>query len=514
MIQRQTSVLATTLKISQSWALRSYLDEEAVRDLAANLVEQARAARAPAVRVQESLLTMSASARRARSVRDSYWRESSPNEPDLTAAFSTSLRMLTAKTARRLVGGLYKEIGRWGDQYFPYYADEANEVLGRLPRICDGLNAAWRIKFAAVLGGLADDLASDQLIEITCQARMVALALAVTATPDLVDRILDHPLLGEKAGLGAGWVPHLEDLRWGEAAHAIAWHGPALIAYDADYTYSLEPSSTDSSKQDLRPEAWFTPQSDSDVSVPDPPRWFALKLQAGLPPATVPEAFGTSSGEAIALRRLISGILERHLAWERHCARGSEIESGQPVQAFLLVRPQQLDYMTRKRAREEQEALLLEDDGRLIESAAQLFQVEHNLDDDRAMFEPVVPVPGQDSAVLWAITLYFQEFTGTAALLTKRPDMGLGHGFGSDHDSWLFPTSEHLTARLHGAAFAGCVEGLIVMAPEGHADPAHPGTPWALYSTRSGAVSCTACPPEAIEDSHPNLRVALGSALA
>ncbi|AQW46552.1 hypothetical protein SHXM_00015 [Streptomyces hygroscopicus] len=46
---------------------------------------------------------------------------------------------------------LYTDAVHLGDQPYAYYADERDGVLLRLPRVCDGMDAAWRLRFAGIL---------------------------------------------------------------------------------------------------------------------------------------------------------------------------------------------------------------------------------------------------------------------------------------------------------------------------------------------------------------------------
>ncbi|MFI1701405.1 hypothetical protein ACH419_36370 [Streptomyces bobili] len=55
-LRHQARVLAAALHISESWALRSYLDEDTVQRLAANLVREVNAARPVREIVREHVL--------------------------------------------------------------------------------------------------------------------------------------------------------------------------------------------------------------------------------------------------------------------------------------------------------------------------------------------------------------------------------------------------------------------------------------------------------------------------
>ncbi|MCX4827014.1 hypothetical protein OG883_46105, partial [Streptomyces sp. NBC_01142] len=182
------------------------------------------------------------------------------------------------------------------------------------------------------------------------------------------------------------------------------------------------------------------------------------------------------------------------------------------AEAVILLRPQQLDYMTRKRARSEQQALIVEQNGRLVDSAAVRYQVEHDLNDAHDALDPVWSPAEQDAARLWAITLTLEDFSGTSALLERLPSQGLGSPY-TDGNNWQFASSAQLSDRIAGAAFSLPVEGIIVHAPESHGDSVHAAQAWGLVVTRSGHTFCTGCAPGRVEAAHHGLITALTHAL-
>ncbi|MFG2211023.1 hypothetical protein [Streptomyces sp. NPDC048638] len=184
----------------------------------------------------------------------------------------------------------------------------------------------------------------------------------------------------------------------------------------------------------------------------------------------------------------------------------------EPVEALVLLRPQQLDYMTRKKVRAEQQALIVEQNGRLVESAATRHQVEHDLDDAHDMFAPLWSPSEQDAARLWAITLTLEDHSGTAALLERLPSQGLGSPY-ADGNNWQFTSSARLADQLAGAAFSRPAEGIIVHAPASHGDSVHAAQAWGLVVTRSGHTICTCCAPGGVEVAHHGLINALKQAL-
>ncbi|MEU9761946.1 hypothetical protein AB0D98_19795 [Streptomyces sp. NPDC047987] len=510
-LRHQARVVAAALHISESWALRSYLDEDAVRGLAANLVREVNAARPVRELVLEVLAKVGGWARDDRLARDCAHPQRPAQGPELGPALVAELRALASVAAQQMAWDLYTDAVEFGDRPYAYYADERDGVLLRLPRVCDGMDAAWRLRFAGVLEQVARQLRADTEFVPVCHASTVALALAVTAAPELVDD-MDDSAAAESVGLDEGWSPHTAGLRIGGALRAIAWNSPALIAYDPEMTYSLEPSTYGiHGRDDLRPEAWFTPFTDLEPSAPSPPGWVVDALAGGLPAREDPPPFGADEAERAALADLATGIVEREAAWRRHRDNSGGVEE-EPVEAVVLLRPQQLDYMTRKRARSEQQALIVEQNGRLVESAAVRYQVEHDLDDDRDMFDPMWSPAEQDAARLWAITLTLEDFSGTSALLERLPSPGLGSPYDGGNN-WEFASSAQLADRIAGAAFSLPVEGVIVHAPEGHGDSVHAAQAWGLVVTRSGHTFCTGCAPGGVEAAHRGLITALTHAL-
>ncbi|MFB6984659.1 hypothetical protein ACNPQN_39070 [Streptomyces sp. NPDC056297] len=511
MLRHQARVVAAALHISESWALRSYLDEDAVRGLAANLVREMNAARPVREIAQDVLAKVGGWARDDRLARECAHPQSPAEGPELGPALVADLRALASVAAQQLAWDLYADAVRLGDQPYAYYADERDGVLLRLPRVCDGMDAAWRLRFAGILEQVAEQLRADTEFVPVCHASTVALALAVTAAFELFDD-MDGSEAAESVGLGEDWAPHFADLRIGRALRAIAWNSPALIAYDPEMTYSLQPSTNGiHGSDDLRPEAWFTPFTDLGPRLPSPPGWVVDAVAGGLPAREVPPPFGADEEERAALADLATGIIEREAAWRRHCDNSSGVEE-EPVEAVILLRPQQLDYMTRKRARAEQQALVVEQNGRLVESAAVRYQVEYDLDDAHDMFDPVWSPAEQDAARLWAITLTLEDFSGTSALLERLPSQGL-HSPYTDGNNWQFTSSAQLADRIAGAAFSRPVEGIIVHAPESHGDSVHAAQAWGLVVTRSGHTFCTGCAPGGVEAAHHGLITALAHAL-
>jgi hypothetical protein len=501
-LRHQARVVAAALHISESWAMRSYLDEDAVRGLAAYLVQEVNAARPVREMVQDVLTKIGGWARDDRQARECAHPQRPATGPELGPALGADLRALASAAAQQLAWDLYTDAVHLGDQTYAYYADERDGVLLRLPRVCDGMDAAWRLRFAGILEQVAEQLRADIEFVPVCHASTVALALAVTAAPDLIDD-MDDSAAAESVGLGEIWSPHTADLRIGRALRAIAWNSPALIAYDPEMTYSLEPSTNGvHGRDDLRPEAWFTPFTDLMPGPPSPPGWVADALASGLPAREDLPPFGADETERAALAALATGIVEREAAWRRHCV---EVE---PVEAVVLLRPQHLDYMTRKKARAEQQALIVEQNGRLVESAAVRYQVDHDLDDDRDMFDPLWSPAEQDAARLWAITLTLEDFSGTSALLERLPSQGLGSPY-TEGNNWQFASSVQLADRIAGAAFSRPVEGIIVHAPASHGDSVHAARAWGLVVARSGHALCTGCAPGGAEAAHHGLITAL-----
>ncbi|WP_405968888.1 hypothetical protein OG613_49265 (plasmid) [Streptomyces sp. NBC_00015] len=508
MLRHQARVVAAALHISESWALRSYLDEDAVRGLAANLVREVNAARPVREIVLDALAKVGGWARDDRLTRKCAHPQSPAKGPELGPALVADLRALASVAAQQLAWDLYTDAVHLGDQPYAYYADERDGVLLRLPRVCDGMDAAWRLRFAGVLEQVAQQLRADTEFVPVCHASTVALALAVTAAPELIDD-MDDSEAAESVGLGEDW--NTADLRIGRALRAIAWNSPALIAYDPKMTYSLEPS-TDGihGRDDLRPEAWFASLTDLVPGQPSPPGWVVDALAGGLPVREDPPPFGADEAERAALADLATGIVEREAAWRRHCDNSGVEE--EPVEAVVLLRPQQLDYMTRKKARGEQQALIVEQNGRLVESAAVRYQVEHDLADAHDMFDPLWSPAEQDAARLWAITFTLEDHSGASALLERLPSQGLGSPY-TEGNNWQFASSAQLTDRLAGTAFSQPVEGIIVHAPESHGDSVHAGQAWGLAVTRSGHTFCTGCAPGGVEAAHRGLVTALTCAL-
>ncbi|MFJ8785821.1 hypothetical protein [Streptomyces sp. NPDC102476] len=509
MLRHQARVVAAALHISESWALRSYLDEDAVRGLAANLVRDVQAARPVRELVQDVLAKVGGWARDDRRARECAHPQRPATGPDLEPALGADLRALASVAARQMAWDLYADAVRLGDRPYAYYADEQDGVLLRLPRVCDGMDAAWRLRFAGILEQVAHQLRADTAFVPVCHASTVALALAVTAAPELVDD-MDGSSAAQPAGFGGDWSPHTADLRIGEALRAIAWNSPALIAYDSEMTYSLEPSTNGiHGRDDLRPEAWFTPFTGVAPRPPSPPGWVVDALAGGLPAREDPPPFGADEAERAALADLAAGIVEREAAWRRHCDNSGDVG---PAEAVILLRPQPLDYMTRKRARAEQQGLIVEQNGRLVESAAVRYQVEHDLEDDRDMFDPVWSSAEQDAARLWAITLTLEDFSGTAALLERPPHQSLGSPYDGGNN-WEFASSAQVADRIAGVVFSRPVEGVIVHAPESHGDRVHAAQAWGLVVTRGGHTFCTGCAPGEAEAAHQSLITALTQAL-
>ncbi|WP_148081876.1 hypothetical protein [Streptomyces botrytidirepellens] len=503
--------MAAALHISESWALRSYLDEDAVRGLAANLVREVNAARPVREMVLDVLAKVGGWARDDRRARECAHPQRPAEGPELGPALVADLRALASVAAQQLAWDLYTAAVHLGDQPYAYYADERDGVLLRLPRVCDGMDAAWRLRFAGVLEQVAQQLRADTEFVPICHASTVALALAVTAAPELIDD-MDESEAAESVGLGEDWSPHTADLRIGRALRAIAWNSPALMAYDPDATYSLQPSTNGiHGSDDLRPEAWFTPFTNLGPRLPSPPGWVVDAVAGGLPAREDPPPFGADEAERAALADLATGIVEREAAWRRHCDNSGDVEE-EPAEAAILLRPQQLDYMTRKRARAEQQALIVEQNGRLVDSAAVRYQVEHDLNDAHDMLDPVWSPAEQDAARLWAITLTLEDFSGTSALLERLPSQGLGSPY-TDGNNWQFTSSAQLADRISGAAFFQPVEGIIVHAPESHGDSVHAAQAWGLVVTRSGHTFCTGCAPGGVEAAHHGLITALTHAL-
>ncbi|MFI5867095.1 hypothetical protein [Streptomyces sp. NPDC051546] len=510
-LRHQARVVAAALHISESWALRSYLDEDAVRGLAANLVREMNAARPVREIAQDVLAKVGGWARDDRRARECAHPQMPAEGPELAPALVADLRVLASAAARQMAWDLYTDAVHLGDQPYAYYADERDGVLLRLPRVCDGMDGAWRLRFAGTLEQLAQQLRADTEFVPVCHASTVALALAVTAVPELMDDMDDFGA-AESVGLGEGWSPHFADLRIGKALRAIAWNSPALVAYDPEATYSLPPSTNGvHGVDDLRPESWFTPFTDLVPGPPSPPGWVVDALAGGLPVRDDPPPFGADEAERAALADLAAGIVEREAAWRRHCDNSGGAEE-EPVEAVILLRPQQLDYMTRKKARSEQQALVVEQDGRLIDSAAARYQVEHDLDDAHDMFDPLWSPAEQDAARLWAITLTLEDHSGASALLERLPSQGLGSPY-ADGNNWQFTSSARLADQIAGAAFSRPVEGIIVHAPESHGDSVHAARAWGLVVTRSGHTFCTGCAPGGVETVHHSLITALTQAL-
>jgi len=512
-LRHQARVVAAALHISESWALRSYLDEDAVRGLAANLVREVNAARPVRELVLDVLAKVGSWAGDDRRARECAHPQRPAEGPELGPALVADLRALASVAAQQLAWDLYTDAVHLGDQPYAYYADERDGVLLRLPRVCDGMDAAWRLQFAGVLEQVAQQLRADTEFVPVCHASTVALALAVTAAPELMDG-MDDSAAAESVGLGEDWSPHFADLRIGGALRAIAWNSPALIAYDPEMTYSLEPSTNGiHGRDDLRPEGWFTPFTQLGPRPPSPPAWVVDAVAGGLPDRGGPPPFGAEDGERAALADLATGIVEREAAWRRHCDSSGGVEE-EPAEAVVLLRPQLLDYMTRKKVRAEQQALVVEQNGRLVESAAARYQVEHALDDDRDMFDPLWSPAEQDAARLWAITLTLEDHSGTSALLERLPSQGLGNPYtDADGNNWQFTSSAQLADRIAGAAFSQPVEGIIVHAPESHGDSVHAAQAWGLVVTRSGHTFCTGCAPGGVEAAHHGLITALTHAL-
>ncbi|MFI6688017.1 hypothetical protein [Streptomyces sp. NPDC050485] len=516
MLRRQARVVAAALHISESWALRSYLDEDAVRGLAANLVREVNAARPVRELVLDVLAKVGGWARDDRLARECAHPQRPAEGPELGPALGADLRALASVTAQQMAWDLYTDAVHLGDQPYAYYADERDGVLLRLPRVCDGMDAAWRLRFAGILEQVAQQLRADTEFAPVCHASTVALALAVTAAPELIDD-MDESEAAESVGLGEDWSPHTADLRIGRALRAIAWNSPALIAYAPEATYSLPPSTNGiHDGDDLRPEAWFTPFTDLGPRPPSPPGWVVDALACGLPAREDPPPFGADETERAALADLATGIVEREAAWRRHCDNSGDVEEEEeeeePAEAVILLRPQQLDYMTRKKARAEQQALIVEQSGQLVDSAATRYQVEHDLDDAHDMFDPLWSPAEQDAARLWAITLTLEDHSGTSALLERLPSQGLGSPY-TDGNNWQFTSSAQLADRIAGAAFSQPVEGIIVHAPESHGDSVHAAQAWGLVVTRSGHTFCTGCAPGGAEAAHHGLITALTHAL-
>lgn len=511
MLRHQARVVAAALHISESWALRSYLDEDAVRGLAANLVREVNAARPVRELVLDVLAKVGGWARDDRLARECAHPQRPAEGPDLGPALVADLRALASVAAQQMAWDLYTDAVRLGDRPYAYYADDRDGVLLRLPRVCDGMDAAWRLRFAGVLEQVARQLRADTEFVPVCHASTVALALAVTAAPELVDD-MDDSEAAESMGLGKEWSPQTADFRIGRALRAIAWNSPALIAYDPEMTFSLEPSTNGiHGRDDLRPEAWFTPFTDLEPGPPSPPGWVVDVLAGGLPAREDPPPFGADEAERAALADLATGIVEREAAWRRHCDNSGDVEE-EPAEAVVLLRPQPLDYMTRKRARSEQQALVIEQNGLLMESAAVRYQVEHDLGDAHDALDPVWSPAEQDAARLWAITLTLEDFSGTAALLERLPRQGLGSPYDGGNN-WEFASSAQMADRIAGAAFSRPVEGIIVHAPESHGDSVHAAQAWGLVVTRSGHTFCTGCAPGGAEAAHHSLITALTQAL-
>ncbi|MFT9471830.1 hypothetical protein [Streptomyces sp. 11-1-2] len=151
MLRHQARVVAAALHISESWALRSYLGEDAVRGLAANLVREVNAARPVREMVLDVLAKVGGWARDDRLARKCAHPQRPAEGPELGPALVADLRALASVAAQQMAWDLYTDAVHLGDQPYAYYADERDGVLLRLPRVCDGMDAAWRLRFAGIL---------------------------------------------------------------------------------------------------------------------------------------------------------------------------------------------------------------------------------------------------------------------------------------------------------------------------------------------------------------------------
>ncbi|MFG2211024.1 hypothetical protein [Streptomyces sp. NPDC048638] len=305
-VRHQARVLAAALHISEAWALRSYVDEDAVRGLAANLVREMNAARPAREIAQDVLAKVGGWARADRAARTCAHPQRPARGPELGPELVADLRVLASVAAQQMAWDLYTDAVRLGDQPYAYYAAEHDGVLLRLPRVCDGMDAAWRLRFAGILDQLARQLRADTEFVPVCHASTVALALAVTAVPELIDD-MDDSEAAQAVGLGEVWPLRFADLRIGKALRAIAWNSPALISYDPEMTYSLEPS-TDGvhGRDDLRPEAWFTPFTDPGPRPSSPPGWVVDALAGGLPAREDPPRRHAASRSTMPVARSVS----------------------------------------------------------------------------------------------------------------------------------------------------------------------------------------------------------------
>lgn len=150
-LRHQARVVAAALHISESWALRSYLGEDAMRGLAANLVREVNAARPVREMVLDVLAKVGGWARDDRLVRKCAHPQRPAEGPELVPALVADLRALASVAAQQMAWDLYTDAVHLGDQPYAYYADERDGVLLRLPRVCDGMDAAWRLRFAGIL---------------------------------------------------------------------------------------------------------------------------------------------------------------------------------------------------------------------------------------------------------------------------------------------------------------------------------------------------------------------------
>ncbi|MEW2498782.1 hypothetical protein AB0942_35510 [Streptomyces nodosus] len=124
MLRHQARVVAAALHISESWALRSYLDGDAVRGLAANLVRDVQAARPVRELVQDVVAKVGGWARDDRRARECAHPQRPATGPDLEPALGADLRALASVAARQMAWDLYADAVRLGDRPYAYYADE------------------------------------------------------------------------------------------------------------------------------------------------------------------------------------------------------------------------------------------------------------------------------------------------------------------------------------------------------------------------------------------------------
>ncbi|WP_338676829.1 hypothetical protein V1460_30545 [Streptomyces sp. SCSIO 30461] len=166
-----------------------------------------------------------------------------------------------------------------GDRVFARPDDEdavwelEDSFLYRLPPLCDGQSAAWRLAMVRAVENLADDLRGGRAPLPTCTAEELAFHLILAEAEMVLDQ-LDDAEYAHDVGLPTGdrfTARHRTLDLWREAflqdEDVLLHYDEALarVAADPDHPVSLQAGTGD-----LRPRAWFAPFGNIRPRTPQP----------------------------------------------------------------------------------------------------------------------------------------------------------------------------------------------------------------------------------------------------